>query len=329
MAWLIAGVWLFTAAAVLIASRMHPATIANLTVSTRKLSFRTNAGHILGQSDEEQLLISGVTTLQIQFAAPRTVKAGGSPTSVSFLKVEGASLASCSLYQVRSSGFEVLVPALITFEVSDASKGKSFSMKAHGLLSDNLTSLPADRGLSSGFECRGVRVNGGSPQDVEGTLSPAGGDSVFVATAPDSRLDFTFAANSGASDTQIPVLDELRFSEIDPRTSEEKSVLLPPPPEILFEKVNKKVNANPTDLLVVLPKDRFYLRQFTIKDGIQISLHGTVRNIRAGAGANDLATLMPSAFDQLDSAKRIYGVIPAIVALLLGILDKMGGLPKK
>ena len=190
-------------------------------------------------------------------------------------------------------------------------------------------SLPTNRGLAPGIECRGVHVNEGPPQSLDGTLSPNGGDSIFISTSSDTRFDFTLAGNSGVRDTQIPVLGQLRFSEIDPRTSEEKSVLLTPGPEIVFEKVEKKVTVNPGDLLIVDPKDHFYLRQFTIKDGIQVSLHGVVRDVRAGAGANDLSTLLPSTFDRLDSVKRIYGAIPALVALLLGVLDKMGALTKK
>jgi hypothetical protein len=329
--WLIAGIWLLTAVSVLLASRTHPATTANLTVNTRAVSFRTTAGHILGQSDEEQLLISGVTTVRIQFATPRTLQVGGSPRRLTSLKAAGDSFATCSLYQVRSSGFEVLSPSLITLEVLDATNAnnRSFSMKSHGALNDNLTSLPGSRGLVPGLECRGVRVNEGPPQSLDGTLSPDGGDSIFISTSSNTRLDFTLAGNSEVSDTQIPVLGELRFSEIDPRTSEEKSVLLTPGPEIVFEKMDKKVTVNPGDLLVVDPKDHFYLRQFTIKNGIQVSLHGVVRNVRAGAGANDLATLLPSTFDRLDNLKRIYGAIPALVALLLGFLDKMGALTKK
>jgi hypothetical protein len=326
--WLIATIWLLTAVCVLIAARTHPATTADLAVNTRVVSFRTSAGHILGQSDEEQLLISGITTLQIQFATPRTIRAGGLPLRLTSLKAQGDSFATCSLYQVRSSSFEVLAPARITLEAANGAT-RSFSMKSHGILNNNLTSLPGSRNLVPGIECRGVRVNGSPPQSLDGTLSPNGGDSIFISTSADARLDFNLAGNSGVGDTQIPVLGELRFSEIDSRTSEEKSVLLAPGPEIVFEKIDKKIAVNPGDLLVVEPKDRFYVRRFTIKEGIQLSLHGVVRNIRAGAGANDLSTLLPSTFDRLDNAKRIYGGIPALVALVLGVLDRLGVLTKK
>jgi hypothetical protein len=116
---------------------------------------------------------------------------------------------------------------------------------------------------------------------------------------------------------------------VDPRTSEEKSVLLNPPPHISFEKLDKKVTLDDADLLVVLPKRDFYLRQFTVKDGIHLSFHGVVADVRAGAGANDLETLMPSFFDHIDNLKRIYGVIPVLVTLILGVMEKMRGPSKK
>jgi hypothetical protein len=266
--------------------------------------------------------------LQIQFNGPQTLRTGGGTLRVTSLQAEGDSFAACSLYQVRSSGFEVRGPAVITLEVIEVSNARTFSLKAHGELNDNLSSRPSEPGVRPGFECRGVRFNGGPAGDVEGSFSSGGGDSIFVATSPDTRLDFSLARNTDVSDTQIPILTELRFSEIDPRTSEEKSVLLRPA-EISFEKVNRKLTVDASDLLVVVPGDEFYMRNFTIKDGIQLSLHGRVREIRSGAGAKDMATLMPSAFDQLDNAKRIYGAVPLLVGLVLGILEKMGVLGKK
>lgn len=329
VAWIIGGVWIATALGIWIATRVHPSTTANLSVNTRKISFLTNASHILGPSNEEQLLVAGVGSLQIQFNRAQIVSIDGSPKQLASLQAEGDSHSVCSFYQVRSGGFEVRGSAVITIEVVDVSKDRAFSLKSHGLMNDNLTSRPGQAGLQPGFECRGMRVNGRQTVEVEGSLSPAGGDSIYLATSPDARLDFSLAGHADVSDTQIPVLNELRFSEIDPRTSEEKSVLLKPPPEVFFEKVKQKAMLDPADLLIVVPNDNFYLRQFTVEDGVHVSLHGLVREIRSGAGAKGLTTLMPSAFDHLDNAARIYGAIPALVGLVLGILEKMGLLVKR
>lgn len=327
--WLIAGVWIGTALAVLVATRIHPSTTANLSLNTRRISFRTNASHILGQSNEEQLLISGLSSLRIQFNHEQAIRRGSVSSRVASLDARGDAFASCSFYQVRSSGFEVRGPAVITLDVVDISKAGSFSLKAHGALSDNLSSLAAEHGLQAAFECRNLHVGDGPAETVEGAFSFEGGDAIYVATSTDARLDFSLAKGLLLGDTQIPIAGELRFSEIDAGTSEEKSVLLKPDPEITFQKTNKKVAVDAGDLLVVVPGDNFYLRQFTVKDGIHLSLQGSVREIRAGAGARALATLLPSAFEHMESAMRIWAAIAAGVGVLLGILEKMSILGKK
>src|ERR1700733_6334020 len=97
--WMIVGIWLLTALLMLLTSRTHPATTANVTVNTKSFSFRTTAGHFLRQSDEEQLLVSGVTTLRIQFATPRTIQDGAATLHLGSLNAEGDAFATCSLYQ--------------------------------------------------------------------------------------------------------------------------------------------------------------------------------------------------------------------------------------
>ncbi len=329
VACLVGFVWVATALGVWIATRIHPSTMADISVNTRKLSFLTNASRILGPSNEEQLMVSGVGSLQIQFNVAQTVTIGGSPKHVVSLHAEGEPRATCSFYQVRSSGFEVMGSAVVTLEVANVSRPGSFSLKSHGLMSANLSSRPAESKVQPGFECRGLRLDGGPAGEVEGPFSPTGGDSIYVATSPDARLDFSLSGHGDVSDTQIPVLSELRFSEIEPGTSEEKSVLLKPAPEVVFEKVKQKVVLNAADLLVVVPQKNFYLRQFTVADGIHVSLRGVVRELRSGPGAKGLTTLMPSSFDHMDSVTRIYGAIPAIAGLLLGILERMNLLGKK
>jgi hypothetical protein len=329
VAWPIGSVWAGTVIAVVIATWIHPATTADLAVTTRKITFKTNASHILGQSNEEQLLISGLNSLRIGFSGIQTVVAGGKSMQLTSLEADGDSFSSCSLYMVRSGGFEVRGPAVITLETLNPSRARSFSLRAHGDLIDSLSSLAGEHGLHAGFECRGLHLHGGPAIDVEGPFSPHGGDSIFLATAPDARLDFLLVEPADVGDTQIPILSEVRFSEITPGTSEEKSVLLQPAPEITFEEIGKKLTTNVANLLLVVPKNSFYLRKFMLKDGIQLSLHGSVRDLRAGAGASDMATLMPSAFEHLSNSMRAYGAIPAIAGLILGIMERMGALGRK
>jgi len=333
IAWTIGSIWIATALAVLIAARVHPSTTANASLSVREISFRTDSRRILGPINEEQLLVSGLRSLRIQLNSAQTIRTSGPPIQATSLEIEGEPSASCSFYQVRSGGLELSDPSIITLGWASTTGERSFNLKVHGSFSGNLTSRPSEPALRPGFACTRVHVNGAPAGNVEANFSPQGGDSVFFATSSDARLDFDLTAQSEIGDTQIPILGELRFSDVDPRTSEEKTVLLKPPPayknEVSFEKLDKSVTLDDADLVVVVPKSDFYLRRFTVRDGIQLSLHGVVRDVRAGAGASDLETRMPSLFDHLDNEKRIYGVIPALAALILGVLEKMGSLGRK
>src|SRR5262249_5940369 len=134
VAWLIGCVWFGTAGAVLIAVRIHPATVANISVNTRNLSFRTNATRILGPVNHEQLLISGMKSLQVRFTVGQAINIDGMPTHVTSLNAEGDSLSSCSFYRVRSGGFEIHGPAVLTLQMVESRRGRSFGLKAHGML---------------------------------------------------------------------------------------------------------------------------------------------------------------------------------------------------
>jgi len=329
VAWLIASVWAAVALVVLIAVRIHPSTTADISVNTRKISFRTNATHLLQASDHAQLLISGVSAVQIRFGAEQPIRLDGATLHTGSLNAAGDSLASCSFYQVRSGGFDVRGPAVITLQVSEGEHSKAFSLRTHGEITDELSSLASQPGLPSAFECRGLEVQGKKISTIDGSFYPQGGDTVFLSTSPDARLDFSLGQHSNVGDTQIPVLGELRFSEVEPRSSEEKSVLLDPAAEISFDKTNKKITLKPADLLVVTPKSDFYLRQLKVTDGIHLSLYGRVRDVRTGAGSNAMGTILPSAFDQADSATRLLGAIVTLTGLVLGVLEKMGLLGRK
>lgn len=330
--WLVLGIWSATAIAVFASTRIHPSAVINGSLSVSEVSFQTNAKRILGPIDEEQLIVSGVARVEINGSAFKVNINNGSWSEKNHLELTGRSSATCTFYGVHSTGIELKEPSLITLIWPGAETEGSFGIRTHGSLQANLASQASRVNLSPGFSC--TRMYAGNPEqdNIEGTFSLAGGDSVYFVTSLDARLDFRAASNF--RDTGIPILRALRFSHIEPGSSpEEKTVLLNPPAggknELSFEGLEKHIDLNDSDLLVVIPKNEFYLRHFNAMGGIQLSLHGTVSDVKVGAGSLDLRTVMPSLFDHLDSKKRIYGTIPAIVALLVGILEKMGVLRTK
>lgn len=333
IAWTIGGLWTGTVLAIVVATNVHPSTPANISLSVRKVSFRTSTKQILAPSIEEQLLISRVGTLQVRGNQMQVSGSGGPFSPTKSLNVLGEPSASCSFYRIHSGSLDLGGPSVVTLEWMGASGGKSFSLAVHGSISGTLTSEPSENHSKPGFTCTRVRVNGGPAGNVEVKLSPEGTDSIFFVTSSDARLDFDPLPESEIGYTQVPILDEIRFSDVDPRTSEEKTVLLKPPPgyknEVSFEKLDRKVTLDDADLLALHPEGNFYLKKFTVRDGLQLGMHGVVADVRVGGGAGDLQTCMPSLFDHLDNKKRVYGLIPAVAALILGILEKMGVLRGK
>jgi len=160
-------------------------------------------------------------------------------------------------------------------------------------------------------------------------LSPRGGDSIFLATAIDSRFDFDLAPQSAIGDTQIPAIGELRFWQVEPGTGNTKTVLLGSDNKILFEKVNQSFALDEADLLLLIPKSDFYLRRFAVRDGIQLNLHGIVSDAESGAGAGALESRMPSLFVQMGRIAPAWGMVLTAVTLIFGILSLLGWLADK
>jgi hypothetical protein len=332
--WGIAAVWAGTAIAVLVATRIHPPTTIATSLNVRKISFQTTANRILGPSNDNQLLVSQVKSVQIHLSSPQSVAAGGATQTTSLIDITGGPFASCSFYHVRSDGFDLQNDSVLTIswdqaEGSTPQNSNSFSLGVHGLLSGNLTSQASAAGLIPGITCQHVQVNGGPAGDLESKLSPEGGDAISLDTATDARLDFDLALQNNIGDSQIPIRGEVRFWEVEPGNDDVKTVFLSGENKVTFEKVNQSFSLDEGDLLLIEPESDFYLRRFSIKNGIQLNLHGIVKEVKSGAGPKDMRTHMPSLFDQIDNAKRFWGVVPALVAFLLGLVDKLRRSPEK
>lgn len=113
---------------------------------------------------------------------------------------------------------------------------------------------------------------------------------------------------------------------------QEKTVLVSPPAgqknAITFDALDRTLDIPDADLLLIRPQSNFYLKRIDAKDSIEANFNGNVQDIQLGAGPSDLKSVMPSLFDHLSAQKKIYGVVPGIVALILGILEKMKLLPR-
>jgi hypothetical protein len=328
--WTVAAALIGTVVLAFVLTLIHPETSVNVSLTVREISFRTNATRIFSPANEEQFIISRVAAVRIQGTGIK-IKVGTDQFVENLVEIEGDLSASCNFYNVRSSIVNLNGDSILTLFWLEQPGGSSFGLRSHGSLNGSLTAQPIAE-YKSGFSCARVRLNGRPVSTVEGEFSSE--DTVYFASANDAQIDYRVISGSNIGDSQIPIVGDLRFSHITPGDSqEEKTVLLTPASgqsnEISFEEVNNTIKISDSDLLMIRPTQGFYLRQFKIDNGIQLSLHGLVKDVLVGAGPNDMKSKMPSLFDELDKKGRVFVVIPGIVALLLGILEKLGVLPRQ
>jgi hypothetical protein len=326
------AVWSVTALGVWISTLVHPPGAAEATLSTSEVEFRTDAHSILGPSDQEELLVSELTALEIRGNELR-IKVNGVDSPGGAFRLIGDPHASCSFAGVRSSSLQLAEPTTITLLWTPQAGQRSISLKTHGTVRGTITSQPSNADSTASFTCTRVHVNDGPASNVDGIFSKAGGDSLSFLTARDSRLDLSPVSSSELGDTQINVLSAIRFTHIDPLSAEEKTVLLTPPTgrinRIEFETPPKHVAIPAGDLLLITPRKDFFLRRFSIQDGIQLDFQGPVLDVRIGPGSTDLVTCMPTMFDLFKSQEVMWGLIVSITGVLIGILEKMEILRKK
>lgn len=329
---IVIAVWVFTALTVWVLVSIHPPASVDVSLTVGEFSFSTGPGLILNDAYEEQLLISGIAALDISGEDLRVSVDDRNEASVSRVAVRGDPSFSCSFYHVRSTRPELKGPSRVTLALPPRSKPGSFSFKSHGAIAVHVTSQPAsESGQPSHFGCTQAIVDGVTVQHIDGRFPAEGGSVAEVVSSSDVRIDFRGAVPADFVDTQIPILQDLRFSTVRPGPdAEEKTTLLPPPPgldnEVVFEGA-EPIRLNEGDLLVIEPERNspFYLKRFgLLQEGIRLSLGGTARDLRIGPGSASLQSRKPSLLDALDTKARVFALVPALAALVFEILDRMG-----
>lgn len=337
--WTIAAVWVCTVIAVLVLSHIYPPALADVSLRVREISFTTNSQTIFSPANQDQFVVSGVSSINLPATSVEPDAIPQHRIENNELELQGDASASCTFYNVRTSSIQLLGNSVLTLLWRKNVGESSFAMRSHGPLRGKVTAQPSERN-KSGFVCTRIRGNDGHTGTVEGEFVHQ--DSIDFVTANDVQLDYRSTDDSDLVDTQVAILNDIRFSHLEVKQTQderpellpgEKTVLLPAlngqSNDVVFEVVNKNIKVNEADLLIIRPDKDFYIRKFSVSHGIQLSLHGTVRDVSVGAGPKDLKSQMPSLFEELDTQKRLFTVIPGIVALLLGILEALEVLPRK
>jgi hypothetical protein len=324
--WTIVATWVFTGATVLVLSLFHLPSPVDLLLHLKEVSFETDSSDLLGPSDQENFVISGVTNVSFQGSGVNLNASGTHRMLRGNVTLRGDMSSSCTFSKVRVNPIQPMNRSILTLLWQTQADGPQLAVRSHGSLNGSLTARPAQQ-LTSGFSCIRVSLNGEPPADVDASFIRL--DAVSFSTASDTQLDFRNDGNIDFEETQIRVLSNLRLSHTEPGgPPRETTVLLPPLPgeknTISFPRVNKVIEIGDADLITIRPTKNFYLKRFSVDRGIQVAFSGEARDVRVGAGPEDLRSVMPSIFDDFDNQKRLFAVIPGIVALIIGVLEKLG-----
>lgn len=330
--WLTCATWVLTALLVFVLWRLHPPTIVHGDLLVSELAFRTHASKVLSPIDNEQVLIAGLEHAAIL----GTVQRSGVSNPIAELSLDGAEHSACSFWNVRSSAFELADESVIHLAWSKESEKGEISLSSDGTMRGTLTGQPPANGLEAGFSCSQMRTDSSQDKsEVSGRFDAGGGTSVAFLTRRDSSITIQPSTEAVLLQAAVAIEGPLRLSRVDVGSRQESSALLPRTPgnanSITFDTLGRTITIDEHDIVQFesRPTDGFWLRNLTADAGLRIDLHGTVSRVEVGPGPSDMHNILPSALDFCLGLKGMLGLIPALATTLLGILERMGLLPKK
>lgn len=332
--WIVGGTWLVTAVVVLILFQTHLPTSATITIHTREVSLGTDVTAMLNSADQTQLTVSGPAQFKIIVGSDKQDKPAKEDAEV----IDAPNAASsCSFYQVHTEplhlvdmGKEKPGDRRITLLWPQHSDADLVALRVRQNTRGSLTGNAAP-GRSTSFLCSGIAPSGPRGDIFQGTLS--GDAETTFQTLGDAQITF-HEASSESLEGNMAVTGSVRIEHVDPIDGGQTIATLLDPPsagknQIVFDSFARTVSLNKTDLVEISPGKDLYVTNLTVNNGIGLQMHGTVNEVRVGAGTNNLRSYMPSVLDLLTSKQRVFGSIPSAVAFILGIFEAMGLLPKK
>jgi hypothetical protein len=329
LAWIIASIWIVTSVGVLTAYHIHPASEARATLKISEISFSTDASRLFDTTHDREVVASGLTSVQIRGAGIRVTWRNAAEETLDNVNLRGDRSSTCVFYNVRGGGLFLSSPSRIALIWNRTNPTLPLGVESASPASMVLTSQPGKSGLT----CAGV--HSGENQEtatLNAVFSEGGGDSISVLTSDDSRLDLGPYPDSQIQATQIPILSTIRFVHVNPRGNKEESVLLSGSSpsdvnQIAFPPISKSITLD-ADLFVITPGRGFYIKSISVTDGIHLTMEGPLLDAQKGPGGSTLSSVMPTMLDRLLNEKGAFAMVPSLVALILGILEKMGVIPK-
>jgi hypothetical protein len=252
---------------VLIAYKVHPGCEARATLNVSEISFLTDASRLFDPTQDREIVISGIASVEINGADIALVRSNEKPKAIRSVSLRGDRSSTCVFYNVRAGGLFLSGPSRVMFIWNRTSPMLPLGVESSRVASMTLTSQP----IKSGLTCTEVHL--GESEEigtVNAIFSDGGGDSISLLTSEDARVDFGLSYDSHIRATQIPILSTFRFTHVDPRGNNEESVLLggsnpSAVNQIVFPSTSQTVKLD-ADLLVLRPRAGFYVKSISVED---------------------------------------------------------------
>jgi hypothetical protein len=316
IAWPIAFVWILTTICVVTSTFIHPVADAKLNLNVRRLTIESDRSVFVVPAENREVLFSNISSIR-------------NPSE--HLDLTGSANSTCAFYNVRSSSVRISERSEVSF-LWNSSKIKNalpvpLSLSFEVPIFMTLTTQPGKSGMS----CAGMSNDQSSIGSVERVFSADGGAEFEVSTLSTSTVNFIPVPGTETKQTQIPIVAPIDFWQVDQATQARISVLRTPSPnkpnEVAFPVFSKVHTIPPDELISVVPSSGFYLTSINFTDGIQVTLEGPVKDLRTGPGVADMRSIMPTLLDRYQNQKGVLALIPAFVAFVIGLLEKIKLLP--
>jgi hypothetical protein len=323
IAWVVGATWAATAGVVTFLYFVRPTTTVHVSLLASDLSLPVRSARLFTPSNDVEVVVSEVERLEVFFTANNS-DAGTSPASSVLV---GGSGTSCFFSSTRSSPITLKGDATIRIRATNTANQLGFSVTSDVPMSGELTSQPASGTLRPTYRCVGKAV----PERFEAEVPSDKTAAILYLTASNAAISVAPSAQAASIGSALEIVQPFKIAEVDAVSGEETSALLEGRSVdtnfIIFESLGRKVSLDYRDIIQIAPGGRLRLRGLSVDHGIHADLHGVVSNVRRGSGVGDMETIMPRALDYCLNAKGMLGLIPALVTLVLGILERMHVLP--
>jgi hypothetical protein len=318
-------IWTVTALVVIILMNLTRPGPIRAEVLTSELAFKSASEKLFTASNYEDVLVSGIVAMSIARSA-----ADAPSNSSTRADYSGSVLSRCVFTHVRSEPIELQRDADVRMIYTASDGNPSLALSSTGRLRMSMTSQPADSGAADVTCSKVSRSADNRSDDLSYALSKQGGDSISIVTTEGARLDMRMPSAERLQDTQISLVNRVRFSTIDVVTGDEKTTLLADPSHrannITFEAVERTKAIDPADILQIDPGSDFWITRLSVDGGLRLNLHGTATNVYAGGGPGAMSQLLPTALDSWLTFKGALALIPAVAGAIVAFLEKLGAL---